>query len=61
MKQSCFQISQLTKTAKAPLVVIEEGAAYARLEGVICEFIDKTQIPFLPSAMGKGVLLDSHP
>lgn len=60
MKQGCFKISQLVKIAKAPLVVIGKGAAYARAEGVIRELIDKTQIPFLPSPMGKGVLPDSH-
>lgn len=55
-----FKIAQLIKTAKAPLVVIEKGIAYARAEGVIRELIDKTQMPFLPSPMGKGALPDSH-
>ena len=60
MKQG-FKISQLIKTAKAPLVIIGKGAAYARAEGVIRELIDKTRIPFLLSLMGKGVLPDLHP
>lgn len=55
------RIAQLIMTAKAPLVVIGKGAAYARAEGVLRELIDKTSLPFLPSPMGKGVLPDSHP
>ena len=61
MKQGCFETSQLIKTAKAPLLVIGKGAAYAKAEGVIRELIDKTQMPFLLSLMGKGVLPDLHP
>ena len=55
-----FKIAQLIKAAKAPLVVIGKGAAYARAEGVIRELIDKTNLPFLPTPMGKGVVSDSH-
>lgn len=35
------KVIQLLKTAKAPLVVIGKGAAYARAEGPIRQFIDK--------------------
>ena len=55
-----FKIAQLVKSAKAPLVVVGKGAAYARAENVLRELIDKTSLPFLPSPMGKGVLPDSH-
>lgn len=55
------QIVQLIKTAKAPLVVIGKGAAYAQAELSIREFIEKSHLPFLPTPMGKGVLPDSHP
>lgn len=55
-----FKITQLIKSAKAPLVVIGKGAAYATAEGVIRDLIDKTSIPFLPTPMGKGVVADSH-
>ena len=55
------RIAQLLKNAKAPLVVIGKGAAYARAEGAIRELIDKSQVPFLPTPMGKGVVADSHP
>lgn len=56
-----FKVTQLIKSAKAPLVVIGKGAAYARAEGVIRDLIDKTNLPFLPTPMGKGVVADSHP
>jgi 2-hydroxyacyl-CoA lyase 1 len=51
----------MIKSAKAPLVLIGKGAAYARAERPIRAFIDQSQIPFLPSPMGKGVVADSHP
>ena len=56
-----FKTSQAVKNARAPLVVIGKGAAYARAEAVIRELIDKTHLPFLPTPMGKGVVPDSHP
>ena len=56
-----FKVAQLIKLAKAPLVVIGKGAAYARAENVIREFIQQTNLPFLPTPMGKGVVADSHP
>jgi 2-hydroxyacyl-CoA lyase 1 len=56
-----MKVAAVLKGAKAPLIVIGKGAAYARAEGVIRDFIDKTSIPFLPSPSGKGVVPDSHP
>ena len=56
-----FKLAKLIKSAKAPLVVIGKGAAYARAEIVVREFIQQTNIPFLPTPMGKGVVADSHP
>ena len=56
-----FKITQLIKSAKAPLVVIGRSAAYARAEGVIRDLFDKTNLPFLPTPMGKGVVADFHP
>jgi 2-hydroxyacyl-CoA lyase 1 len=48
------------KDAERPLVIIGKGAAYARAEGEVREFIEKTRLPFLPSPMGKGVVPDDH-
>ncbi|CAK1356919.1 unnamed protein product [Cercospora beticola] len=52
---------QALKTAKAPLVVIGKGSAYARAEKHINALVQKTGIPFVPTPMGKGVIADSHP
>lgn len=48
------------RAADAPLIVIGKGSAYARAELQIRALIDSTQIPFLPTPMGKGVVPDSH-
>ena len=37
-----------------------KGAAYARAENEVSQFIEATQLPFLPSPMGKGVVPDDH-
>jgi len=49
------------KTAERPLVVVGKGAAYARAEDEVREFIESTQLPFLATPMGKGVMPDDHP
>ncbi|KAL8828912.1 MAG: hypothetical protein Q9170_006390, partial [Blastenia crenularia] len=56
-----FKAAQLLKTARSPLIVIGKGTAYARATDSILSLISQTQIPFLPTPMGKGVLPDSHP
>jgi 2-hydroxyacyl-CoA lyase 1 len=56
-----LEIVALIKSAKSPLVLIGKGAAYAQAEGLIRHLINTTDLPFLPSPMGKGVLPDSHP
>lgn len=49
------------KSAERPLVIIGKGTAYARAEDEVREFIEKTQLPYLASPMGKGVIPDDHP
>jgi 2-hydroxyacyl-CoA lyase 1 len=49
------------KSAENPLVIIGKGAAYARAEDEVRQFIETTQLPFLASPMGRGVLPDDHP
>ncbi len=51
----------LLKTAERPLVVVGKGMAWSRAESEVQEFIERTQLPFLPSPMGKGVVPDDHP
>ena len=52
-------VAQLLRSA--PLVVVGKGAAYAQAETSIRRLVDQTNIPFLPTPMGKGVLSDFHP
>jgi len=52
--------ADLLKNAKAPLVIIGKGAAYARAEQPIRALINGAKLPFLPTPMGKGVVPDSH-
>ncbi|MFF0225845.1 oxalyl-CoA decarboxylase [Streptomyces sp. NPDC004629] len=47
--------------AERPLVVLGKGAAYARADDVVREFIDTTGLPFLPMSMAKGLIPDDHP
>jgi 2-hydroxyacyl-CoA lyase 1 len=49
------------KSAERPLVIVGKGAAYARAENEVREFIEATQLPYLASPMGKGVIPDDHP
>ncbi len=49
------------KSARNPLAIIGKGAAWSRAEDQVRRFIDETQMPFLASPMGKGVVPDDHP
>jgi len=49
------------KSAENPLVIIGKGAAYARAEDEVRQFIETTQLPFLATPMGRGVMPDDHP
>jgi oxalyl-CoA decarboxylase len=47
--------------AQRPLIVLGKGAAYAKADNAIRQFVESTCIPFLPMSMAKGLLPDSHP
>jgi 2-hydroxyacyl-CoA lyase 1 len=49
------------RRAERPLVIIGKGMAWARAEEETREFIERTQLPFLATPMGKGVVSDGHP
>src|SRR5262249_36497045 len=51
----------LLPSAQRPLVIIGKGMAYANAENEVRAFIERTQLPFLRSPMGKGVVPDDHP
>ena len=49
------------ESAERPLVVVGKGMAWARAEDEIREFVERTQLPFLNSPMGKGTMPDDDP
>ena len=49
------------ETAERPLVIVGKGMAWSRAEDEVRAFIERTQVPFLASPMGKGVMDDTHP
>lgn len=48
----------IIKQAKKPLIILGKGAAYDRTEKQVQELINKTDIPFLPMSMAKGLVPD---
>eukprot|EP01062_Namystynia_karyoxenos_P020889 TRINITY_DN17919_c0_g3_i1.p2 TRINITY_DN17919_c0_g3~~TRINITY_DN17919_c0_g3_i1.p2 ORF type:complete len:578 (+),score=169.15 TRINITY_DN17919_c0_g3_i1:70-1734(+) len=55
------EAAALLKGAQRPLVVVGKGAAYAHAEEALSRLLDTTNIPFLPTPMGKGVVSDADP
>lgn len=49
------------ESAKRPLVIVGKGMAWSRAESEVRDFIERTQLPFLASPMGKGVVDDNNP
>jgi 2-hydroxyacyl-CoA lyase 1 len=47
--------------AERPLLIVGKGAAWSWAEDELLEFVDQTQIPFLTSPMGMGMLPPEHP
>ena len=52
------QTLNLLKTAKSPLIIVGKGVAYADAHEEMRQFVDLTNIPFLATPMGKGVISD---
>jgi len=50
----------LLKSARRPLVILGKGAAYAQADADIRALIERTGVPYLPMAMAKGLLPDTH-
>lgn len=57
--ESVQKAVELLKGAKRPLVIVGKGAAYARAELPIRQFIERTNLPVLATPMGKGVVSDT--
>lgn len=50
---------ELLERAKRPLVIVGKGAGYARAETQLRQLIHSTNLPFLSTPMGKGVVPDT--
>ncbi len=61
MPEDVDQALNLLERAERPLVIVGKGMAWARAEDEVRAFIERTQVPFLRSPMGKGVMPDDHP
>jgi 2-hydroxyacyl-CoA lyase 1 len=61
MPQDVEQALNTLESAERPLVIVGKGMAWSRAEDELRAFIERTQLPFLASPMGKGVLDDTHP
>ena len=59
-RDSVTRALDLLKSAKRPLIVLGKGAAYAQADADIRALVEKTGIPYLPMAMAKGLLPDTH-
>src|SRR5262249_13325084 len=51
----------LLEQAKRPLALVGKGMAWSRAESEVRAFLERTQVPFVRSPMGKGVMPDDHP
>ncbi len=59
-QESIERALKLLGDAKKPLIILGKGAAYSQADANIREFIETTNIPFLPMSMAKGLLEDDH-
>ena len=47
--------------AERPLLLIGKGVAWSDAANEVRQLVERLQIPFVPSPMGKGVVADDHP
>ena len=52
---------EMVQAAKQPVVIAGSGAWYSDAAEDLVEFIEKTGMPALTSAMGRGTISDTHP
>ena len=60
-QSSIDEALKLLAGAKNPLIVVGKGASIARAEKEFQEFVDKTDIPYQPMSMAKGLIPDTDP
>jgi 2-hydroxyacyl-CoA lyase 1 len=61
MPQDVEQALAVLQTAQRPLALIGQGMAYSGATEEVRKFLEKTQIPFVRTPKGKGVMPDDHP
>jgi 2-hydroxyacyl-CoA lyase 1 len=61
MPEDVEKALNVLESAEKPLVIVGKGMAWSRAEDEVRAFIERTQLPFLASPMGKGVMDDTHP
>ena len=61
MPMDIDQALNTLESAERPLVIVGKGMGWSRAEDEVRAFIERTQLPFLASPMGKGVMDDNHP
>jgi 2-hydroxyacyl-CoA lyase 1 len=61
MPQDIERALDVLQSAQRPLALIGQGMASSQAEEEVRAFIEKTQIPFVRTPKGKGVLPDDHP
>ncbi len=61
MQEDIDKALNTLESAEKPLVIVGKGMGWSRAEDEVRKFIDRTQLPFLASPMGKGVMDDNHP
>ncbi|KAL3273984.1 hypothetical protein HHI36_015402 [Cryptolaemus montrouzieri] len=57
--RSIEEASRILLGAQRPLVILGKGAAYSKAEREVRELIENTNLPFLATPMGKGVVSDN--
>jgi 2-hydroxyacyl-CoA lyase 1 len=61
MPQDIERALDVLQSAQRPLALIGQGMASSHAEEEVRAFIERTQIPFVRTPKGKGVLPDDHP
>jgi oxalyl-CoA decarboxylase len=59
-QEAVHRALDLLKSARRPLIILGKGAAYAQADADIRALVERTRIPYLPMAMAKGLLPDTH-
>ena len=61
MPQDIERALDVLQSAERPLVLIGQGMAYSGATEEVRAFLEKTQLPFVRTPKGKGVMPDDHP